>query len=203
MIYEMGDVLKHECKKVIRWIIPDYPFVSNEELALKISAKLRQTRSSSVVKIQRVISDFYRITLNNFFEINLESGERMDSEKMHGILKGLSLLQERAIDLEQDADRYLNNALTDIMLRFGSPAVQSDLEIRDEQNKAFLDAAKLDTMKRVAQLHLDALSKSLLPCTTDCTEVKVLRRIFKANQNDHAYLNSTKSQRTQSHGVVS
>ena len=122
MIYEMGDVLKHEFKKLIRWIIPKYPFVSNEELATKISAKLRQTRSSSVVKIQQVISDFHRITLNNVLEISLGSGERMDLEKMHGILKGLSLLQERAFAMEHDADRYLNNALADIMFRFGSPA---------------------------------------------------------------------------------
>jgi hypothetical protein len=179
MIYEMGDVLKHEFKKLIRWIIPKYPFVSNEELAAKISAKLRQTRSSSVVKIQRVISDFHRITLNNVLEISLGSGERMDLEKMHGILKGLSLLQERAFAMEHDADRYLNNALADIMFRFGSPAIQSDIEIHDEQNKAFLEAAKLDTMKRVAQLHLDTLTKSLLQWKTETTELKVQRQILR------------------------
>ena len=177
MISEMGDVLKHEFQKAIRWIVPRYPFVSNEELVLKISAKLRQTRSSSVVKVHRVISDFHKITLNNFFEITFDSGELVDSEKMHRILKGLSLLQESAISMEQDADTYLNDALTDIMLRFGAPAVHSDLEVRDEQNKAFLEAAKLDTMRRVAQLHLDSLTKSLWG--NDKTQVNVTRRILR------------------------
>jgi hypothetical protein len=180
MLDEMIDVVKHECQKIMRWMVPGYPFISNEELIRKISTKLRQTRSSSVVKIHRLISDFHRITLNSFYEINLESGVRIDAESMQKILKGLSLVQEKILAMEHDADKYLNNALADIMVRFGSPAVHNDLDVRDEQYKAFLESAKLETMKRVAQLQLDVLNKSLQQLGQGSTEVKLQRRVLRA-----------------------
>ena len=162
MITELFDAFGHEGQRMVNYLVPSYPFISDEELAARISARLRATRSSSIVKVHRMLGDFHRVTLSNIFEITLSSGERVNSETMYDLLKDLSLVRESRDgvngDAAADAEKYLHSALSNLMLRYGSPVLPDHFKIRDEQNKAFLDAANLDTMKRVAQLHLSSLN---------------------------------------------
>ncbi len=167
--YELYHIMKHELQRIVRFVLPKYPFVSDEEICKRISYRLRQTRSASVVRIHRVLCDFHKISLSSLFQVSLGS-ERVKLDAMYSILKDLNLLQERNQDQEEqgislnqtgNSEKYVHTALSDVMLRYGAPILPTEKDIRDEHDKSFLETVKLDAMKRVAQVHLEALTRSL------------------------------------------
>ena len=160
MHIELYGVLKHDCQRVLKWFVPSYPFISDDDLVSRISAKLRSTRSASILNIHRVLGDFHGMSLQSSLEISLRSGERLKSETIHNLFGDLHVLHNHA-GHGLETDQYLQTALKDLMLRFSSPEVPDPFRIRQEQNKAFMEAAKLETMKRVAQMHLSSLGASI------------------------------------------
>ena len=169
LLTELYGVLKHDFQRIVKWFYPNYPFISNQELIIRITAKLKRTRSASVVKFHRVLGDYHNIALKHFFNITFSSGERLNLESVYNMLKDLSLLpMNHSLDpAELDADQYLQVALTDVMERFGAPDIPDHFQIHAEQHKAFMEAAQLDTMKRIAQMHISSLSNMKIAMSDD------------------------------------
>ena len=149
-------------------MIPGYPFVSDEEICDRISQKLCQTRSASVSRIHRVLSDFHKVSLSSIYQISLGSGDGVNLDSLYKILIDLKLLKEdnayseiRAMSNQTSSEKYVHAALSDIMVRYGTPVLPDEFETRNEQNRSFIEAAKLDAIKRVAQLHLETLVQSV------------------------------------------
>ena len=168
MIPELFHLLKHEAQRLVRFIFPRYPFVSDEEICERISQRLHQTRSSSIVGVHKVICDFHKISLSSMYQINLSSGERVNMDTMFSILKDLNLLNVPSLTqnfqsntTDSVSETYINAALRDVMFRYGAPFLPDESETRTEQNRCLIEVTKLDAMKQLTQMHLDSLKTSI------------------------------------------
>lgn len=156
LLIDLSDILFHEVQKVIHHIWPKYPYISDE---LMISVLSSRAVTSSKKHIKEVHEHYHEVALSNFAEIKGDFGIVIKPSRVFELLK--SYFPETVSsdpNVSSDTAALLDPTVKSIMKRFGKASGPPDAE--SKRLKAQIDfrqLIKLETMKRVADMHLSSV----------------------------------------------
>uniref|UniRef100_A0A7S0MD93 C2 domain-containing protein n=1 Tax=Cryptomonas curvata TaxID=233186 RepID=A0A7S0MD93_9CRYP len=153
ILTEVYEIIVHEMKRVIKLFRKDYRFISNEELAFRLSSFV------SSAQFDDTLEQYKQITLAGLMEIKSSSGTKLTTPDVYHVLK--LYFPDQVLTAQSDViDLYLDPALRNLMRRFGK-MVQAPptKDIRKEQIEMFKRRMELETMKRIAMTDLSMQEK--------------------------------------------
>ena len=147
ILTEITEIIIHEVNRFIKFFYKGYSFISNEEIAARISAKIGTSHYDST------IDQYTEIKLAGMMEIDSSTGILMKTSDVRTIL--LEFFPEQFASEQSAVDRYLDPTLNNIMNRFGKMSRPRPLKlIQKEQSERFIKRMELETMRRIAKMEL-------------------------------------------------
>jgi len=149
MLVELYDIIYHEINKIIRFIFPRYPFVSDEDIIKRLATQVGD------VHFEETLQQYHQIAVAELMEI--QSRQRPgQSLKVADVLQVLqAYFPDHVADVNLADDLYVNPTLRNIMKRFGSMVqVKPTKEIWSEKETQFIRRLELENAKRIALAEL-------------------------------------------------
>ncbi len=148
ILAEVYEIIVHEIQRGIKLFRKDYRFISNEELAVRLSSHV------SSAKFDDTLEQYKQITLAGLMEIKSSSGTILTNPDVYHILK-LFFPDQVLTEQSEVVDLYLDPVLRNLMQRFGTMVqAPSTKDIRKEQIEIFKRRMELETMRRIAMTDL-------------------------------------------------
>ena len=156
LILDISDILVHEAQKTIHYFWPRYSYISDEMIISVLSAHFRDSRNKK--HIGEVHEHYHDVSLSNFAEIRCNFNIAINPSRMFLLLKQYFpniVHSEQSVSPETAA--LLDPTVQSIMKRFGQNIAPPNPESkRMKAYRDFREAIWLDTMKRVAEMHIKA-----------------------------------------------
>ena len=156
LIRDFADILFHETQKAVCFFWPKYPYISDELIISTLSSRLK--RSKSVKHIKEVQEHYHSIALSNFAEIKGKYGIVINTQRLFQILSKYfpgCVSTDSAVN--PDTAALLDPTVKSVMKRFGQNVGPPDaVTKRMKMEKDFQKMIKMDTMKRIAEIHLQS-----------------------------------------------
>jgi hypothetical protein len=151
---DLWDIFVNEIKKAIHLVWPKYKYISDELIISTLSSRVKVSRSAKHLK--EVHEHYHRIALSNFSEVRGDFGIVINQSRMYQLLAKYfpgHVFANPAVS--PDTAALLNPTVKNVMKRFGRNAGPPDAETkRRMQEKMFREMVKVDTMNRIAEMHL-------------------------------------------------
>ena len=160
---DLFDIFFHETQKLINYIWPKYPYLSDEIIISTLSPLVLTTDSKKNLK--EVQEHFHSIALTSGMEIHCNDGTVIKRPKLYQLLSKhfpSFLSRDPAANVDSETASLLDPVVRTILSRYGSIHGPQDLKSsRAKLEEDFLKVAALDSMKRIAELQLQQMGYPL------------------------------------------
>lgn len=181
LLEDLSDIFYHETQKAFNFFWPKYPYLSDEKIISTLSPLVRA--SSSKKHLKEVQEHFHSISLSSFMEIHCDYGVIIKTNRLYQLLMEYfpsCMTKDPSVSPETAAlvDPMVKSVMTRYGANYGVPDAESK---RKKIQHDFMELAELDTMKRIAELHLHQMGyplhqegrEEILPVTLHVTIEKV------------------------------
>ena len=160
LLWDLSDIWLHETQKALNFLWPEwYPYISDETIISTLSARGVNVYNSNK-HMKEVQEHYHSISLSSFAEIRCDFGVTINTSRLFELLNEYFPATKSlnpAVGPETAA--LLDPRVKSIMARFGRIMGPPDAESKRELlKKDFIKVAKLDTMKKVAEMYLETNS---------------------------------------------
>ena len=157
LIADLQDILFHETQKVIHRIYPNYPYISDEMIISALTARCRISKDKK--HIHEVLEQYHSISLSNFAAIKCGFGIIINPSRIFQLLKQY-FPETVSLDssVSPDTAALLDPTVKSVMRRFGHNLGPPDARTKTwTMQKHFQELIKLETKRRIAELHRQSI----------------------------------------------
>ena len=157
LLSDLWDICVHEIKKSIKLFWPKYCYISDELIISTLSMRVKL--SKSVKHLKEVHEHYHQVALSNFAEVRGDFGIVVNQTKVYRLLaKYFPGQVPTNPSVSFDTAALLDPTVKSIMKRFGHNSGPTNATTkRIMLEKDFRSMIKVDTMKRIAEMHLQRI----------------------------------------------
>ena len=161
LIDDLSDIFFHETQKAWNMIWPAYPYLSDERIISTLSPLVRELSTKKSLK--EVHDQFHAVSLSSFMEIHCDYGIVIKAPRLYQMLvEYFPTVMSRYPTTRPEVAALVDPMVRSIMDRYGANYGVPDAEAkRAKVQEDFMELAELDSMRRIAELHLHQMGLPL------------------------------------------